>query len=101
MQLIPVGKSPSVGQLAATPSFQQGGNPDEQSVSSPGARPGEGSLKTTARVIEPSYTVKPGDTLNSIAARHGTTVDALQSINNLPDRNVLSVGQKLVMPNQE
>jgi LysM repeat protein len=70
-------------------------------MTSPATRPGDGALKTTSRVLEPTYTVKPGDTLNAIATRHGTTVDALQSINNLPDRNVLSVGQKLVIPNQE
>jgi hypothetical protein len=67
----------------------------------PAAAPGEGPLRTTSRVLEPSYTVQPGDTLGNIAARFGTSVEALQSINNLADRNVLSVGQKLVIPNQQ
>lgn len=66
----------------------------------PGPPPGQGPLRTTERVLEPTYTVAPGDTLASIAAKFGTTVEALQSINNLQDRNVLSVGQKLVIPNQ-
>ena len=66
----------------------------------PAPPPGTGPIRATSRVLEPSYTVAPGDTLGSIATRFGTTVDALQSINNLADRNVLSVGQKLVIPNQ-
>jgi LysM repeat protein len=67
----------------------------------PLARPGQGPLRTSSRVIEPSYTVASGDTLGSIAARFGTSVEAIQSINNLQDRNALQVGQKLVLPNQE
>ena len=67
----------------------------------PPARPGQGPLRTTSRVIEPGYTVAAGDTLGSISARFSTTVEAIQSINNLQDRNALQVGQKLVLPNQE
>lgn len=66
----------------------------------PPARPGEGQLRVTSRVIDPSYTVAAGDTLGSIASRFGTSVEVLQSINNLADRNLLSVGQRLVIPNQ-
>lgn len=67
----------------------------------PTAQPGHGAIKFTSRVVEPRYEVAAGDTLGSISARFGTTVDAIQSINNLADRNVLSVGQRLVIPNQE
>jgi LysM repeat protein len=73
----------------------------EQAAPPSSARSDDGSPKMTSRVIEPSYTVVSGDTLGRIATRFGTTVDALQSINNLPDRNSLYVGQKLVIPNQE
>jgi len=55
-------------------------------------------ITTEIRVLQPNYTVAPGDTLGSIARRHGTTVDALASINNLENRNSLSVGQKLIIP---
>jgi len=48
--------------------------------------------------IEPSYTVQAGDTLATIARRFNTSVDSLQSINNITDRNALKVGQKLVIP---
>ena len=64
----------------------------------PAAAPGTGSITTEVRVIQPNYSVAPGDTLASIARRHGTTVDALASINNLENRNSLSVGQRLIIP---
>ena len=86
--------SPPV-QAAAPPAV----GPESAAQPAP-ARPGEGPVRVTSRVIEPSYTVAAGDTLGSIASRSGTSVEALQSINNLADRNVLSVGQRLVIPNQ-
>lgn len=44
-----------------------------------------------------SVTVRPGDTLGAIAARHGTTVAALARANGLRDPNRLSVGQRLTI----
>lgn len=44
-----------------------------------------------------SVTVRPGDTLGAIAARHGTTVAALVRANGLSDPNVLSVGQRIAI----
>lgn len=44
-----------------------------------------------------TYTVKSGDTLSGIAARHNTTVTAIVTANKLPNANVLRVGQKLVI----
>lgn len=44
-----------------------------------------------------SYTVNSGDTLYSIAKKFGITVPKLKEANNLVD-NMLSVGQKLVIP---
>jgi hypothetical protein len=55
-------------------------------------------ITTEVRVLQPNYTVAPGDTLGSIARRYGISVDALASMNNLENRNSLSVGQKLVIP---
>jgi hypothetical protein len=43
----------------------------------------------------PTYTVQPGDTLSSIAAQMGTTVDALVQLNQLSDPNQISPGQVL------
>jgi len=44
------------------------------------------------------YTVRAGDTLFSIAARFGTTIDAIASANNLPANGVLYVGWSLKIP---
>ena len=44
------------------------------------------------------YTVQWGDTLYSIAARFGTTVEALVQLNNLSDPHRLQVGQRLIIP---
>lgn len=44
-----------------------------------------------------TYTVKSGDTLGAIAKRHGATVSAFRTANNLSGDN-LRVGQKLVIP---
>ena len=41
------------------------------------------------------YTVERGDTLRSIAARHGTTVSTLVALNNLRDQDLIRVGQRL------
>ena len=59
---------------------------------------GAGAITTEIRVLQPNYTVARGDTLGIIARRHGTNVDALASINNLENRNSLSVGQKRIIP---
>lgn len=45
-----------------------------------------------------TYIVRAGDTLASIAAQFGVTLVELQRINNLGNPNVLSVGQRLLIP---
>ena len=46
------------------------------------------------------YIVKPGDTLWNIAKKNNISVDELKSINNLTN-NMLSIGQKLLIPSLE
>ncbi|MCB0118759.1 MAG: LysM peptidoglycan-binding domain-containing protein [Anaerolineales bacterium] len=46
-----------------------------------------------------TYTVKQGDTVGSIAAKYGVTVDAIKAINpNLTNPNLIYVGQVIVIP---
>ncbi len=45
-----------------------------------------------------TYTVRLGDNLSSIAARHGTTVNAIVQANNLRNPNYIYAGQRLVIP---
>ncbi|ALV21077.1 LysM peptidoglycan-binding domain-containing protein [Carnobacterium antarcticum] len=40
-----------------------------------------------------TYTVKSGDNLSTIAAKHGTTVKALQDLNGIKNANLINVGQ--------
>ena len=47
---------------------------------------------------EGTYTVKTGDRLGDIAARHGTTVSQLSSANNISNPNLIQVGQVLIVP---
>ena len=47
-----------------------------------------------------TYTVKSGDTLNTIARRNGVTVKELQAANNLTTTRI-TVGQKLRIPSKE
>ena len=47
-----------------------------------------------------TYTVAKGDTLYGIAKKFNTSIDKLKEINSL-DNNMLSIGQKLVIPFEE
>ncbi len=43
------------------------------------------------------YITQPGDNLWKIAKRYGTTVDILMKVNNLTDRDILTVGQQIIV----
>ena len=45
-----------------------------------------------------TYVVQPGDSLSRIASRHGVSVSALASANNISDPDRISVGDELVIP---
>lgn len=49
-------------------------------------------------VAATTYVVRPGDTLSSIATRHGTTVAALVQANRLANPNLIRIGQLLQIP---
>ncbi len=44
------------------------------------------------------YYVRPGDTLNKIAARFGVTVQAIVQANHITNPNLIYVGQRLLIP---
>ncbi|MBI3944089.1 MAG: LysM peptidoglycan-binding domain-containing protein [Chloroflexi bacterium] len=46
------------------------------------------------------YTVEAGDSVSKIAAKYGTTTQAIVTANKLDNPNVIHVGQKLVIPPQ-
>ena len=52
----------------------------------------------TAGAAHKQYTVQPGDTLDAIAQRHGTTVSVLMGENDLTDPGRIAVGTILSIP---
>jgi LysM repeat protein len=61
--------------------------------------PGGGSSGGgSAPAASGSYTVKPGDTLASIASRHGTSVSAIVRANSIKNPNVVVIGTRLAIP---
>ena len=55
-------------------------------------------LLTVAVVSAATYIVQPGDTLWGLSGRFGTTVDAIVQANNIPNPNLIYVGQVLEIP---
>ena len=47
---------------------------------------------------EKTYTVKAGDTLSGIAAKYGTTYQAIAAYNGIKNPNLIFVGQKIKIP---
>ncbi len=45
-----------------------------------------------------SYIVQPGDSLYRVAVRYGTTLRALADLNDLPNPDLISIGQALAIP---
>ena len=57
------------------------------------------ALAVVATAHAPSViTVRPGDTLWDLAKKHGTTVSALQSLNDLPGNGMIFAGDTLRLP---
>ena len=75
--------------------YKGGGGPSTSSASSSTstAKPASSSTSTSSTPTG-TYTVKSGDTLSGIAARHGVTVNQLKQWNGLTSNNI-KVGQKL------
>ncbi|RLC67332.1 MAG: hypothetical protein DRI48_02625, partial [Chloroflexi bacterium] len=61
------------------------------------AQSGEPPFQETARQTI-VHIVQPGETLFSIAQRHGLSVDTLTHANGIPDPRRIHVGQRLVIP---
>ncbi len=64
--------------------------------------PPAGTLRPTVTTTGPTilYIVQPGDSLSGIAARFGTTVQAIAQVNNILNLNLLFVGQRLLIPSR-
>lgn len=56
------------------------------------------STTTPSSGSDTVYTVKAGDTLSSIASKHGTTYQELAAYNGISNPNLIHVGQKIKIP---
>jgi len=87
--------------LAACIPGRGGASPTPTAAAAPTVAQAQAATAAPAATATPAgdvYTVKSGDTLSSIAAENGSTVDEIVKTNNLSDPDKLQVGQKLVMP---
>ena len=57
-----------------------------------------GVLAQPAHAQNQVHIVRRGETLSSIAARYGTTTQAIVRANGLPNPNYIYAGQRLVIP---
>lgn len=58
------------------------------------------TVQQATGAVQQTYTVQAGDTLSGIAAKFNTTIDQLQQLNQLPNINLLTVGQQLKINGQ-
>jgi len=72
--------TPTEGAVSAPPASSSAPTPGESTVASP-----------------QTYVVQSGDTLSVIAARFGTTVDAIRAANGLTT-DIINIGQVLIIP---
>jgi N-acetylmuramoyl-L-alanine amidase len=85
-----------VGRLLKIP-----GEPPSATVKGEGVKNGKAAARKpqpVAKPERPSYRVKKGDTLETIARKHGTTVDVLAELNGLKPAARLFVDRKLLLP---
>ena len=81
---------------SATPSIKP--TPTPTATVKAEASPTNPSPSPTGAPQVTAYTVQAGDTLYSIAAKFGSTVEAIAAANKITNPDVISVGQQLVIP---
>lgn len=64
----------------------------------PGSGPRSQTLEAVAPISGTNHKVNKGDTLYSLASKHGVSVQKLAELNNLVDPYVIKVGQALFIP---
>ena len=87
--------------VVASPTPVRTASPSPSTVASLSPAPSKTPKPKPTKTPAPSkktYTVKPGDTLSSIAIRFGTTVKALQKLNGITDPRLIKPGQVLKVP---
>ena len=101
--------TPPASPPAVTSTAPPSASPTIRSTPSPSTSPTRSASPSTSAKPRPTpkgtptayqtYTVRPGDSLSSIAARFSVTSGALQRLNGLRNPSLLRVGQALRIPN--
>jgi LysM repeat protein len=97
-QVVGVAATPSA---TPTPTAPPSATPEATSPSPtdrPSASPTGAVAGATATASARTYRVRSGDTLYAVAQRFGTTVKAIQELNEIDDPSRLRVGQVLRIP---
>ncbi len=90
-----VASEPSATPTAESPAPTETPVPTVAAV--PTFTPAPATLTPESLPTEQTYTVQPGDNLFRIALRHGTTVNAISSANNITNPAMIYVGQVLTI----
>src|SRR5581483_27256 len=87
----------AVGQRLLIPSASAAPNPVTSAPTARGPTPPSPPPATSAASSE-TYIVRAGDTLAAIAAQFGVSLPELLRANNITNPNLISVGQRLIIP---
>ncbi len=91
----------SIGQEMKIPS-QKNAVIEKNITNQPGINENNGNVNNNINppeIAEPIvYTVKAGDNLWNISRKYGVSVEVINNVNNLRDKDLLSLGQKLEIP---
>ena len=96
--LLPTGKPLKATNLTPIDATSTAGGSSTPSPSPSGSASPSPNPSPSLSPTKVNYTVKSGDTLLSIANKFGVTVTAIKNANNISNANLITVGQKLLIP---
>ena len=92
------GSSSTTSKSASTPRYEENTSGASTTSSSSNSSTSSGTSKSSVTVKKVTYTVKPGNTLYSIAKRYGIEVKKLAAANGISDPDALKAGTVLIIP---
>ncbi len=87
----------SAGSKTSSAKTKPKADPDSEPAAKSSSKTKSGATKPKAKSSTTHHTVKPGDSLNSIASKYGTTVSALKAANGISGTTIRD-GRSLVIP---